>query len=1135
MVLASCADGSTSVEPDASLDVVAFADAATPGLDGAGGAGELPPSDRTEDICSEGGGCFGDPCEDAANCYSGLCAEHMGESVCTKTCDEDCPTGWSCEQVNDGADPIYMCVSNVEHLCRPCLSAEDCTSISNEAVCVTYGAEGSFCGAVCEIDSDCPTGFVCQESISDRGGASSQCVDEDGVCECSTRSSSLGLVTQCSITNDLGTCSGHRQCLDSGLSACDASEPHDELCNGLDDDCDAETDEGLGESSCGDGACAQTIANCAEGLSQFCEPYLGASAETCNGIDDDCDSATDEDQGEIACGVGACTHSLASCLDGVTSSCDPLEGAADELCDDLDNDCDGETDESLEALVCGLGVCQHSVVACVAGESQTCDPLEGAQDETCDGLDDDCDGETDEDQVTPTCVDGLVQVCNPFQGAVAELCNGVDDDCDSETDESLGESTCGSGVCHHTVTHCEEGVSQQCDPYEGATEELCNGLDDDCDSTTDEDQGETTCGAGVCEHTVPSCTQGAATTCDPLQGAKTETCNGLDDDCDSETDEALEEITCGEGICTHTIASCLGGALQFCNPYDGAAPETCNGIDDDCDGATDEGQGTVDCGEGVCAHTVDNCLTGELQTCDPFEGQDPEVCNGLDDDCDGLTDEDQGELACGVGQCEHTIPTCVGGEVQLCDSFEGTVPEVCDGLDNDCDGETDEGLGETQCGTGACDHSVTACVNGQLQPCDPFEGVTADTCDGIDNNCDGATDEDLGQTQCGAGTCVHSVDNCVDGVVQVCDPFEGATEDLCDGVDNDCDSLTDEGLGETLCGEGACVHSVDNCIGGEVQVCDPFEGVSDDICDGVDNDCDSLTDEDLGQTECGEGPCLHSVEYCVAGVVQDCDPFLGASPDTCDGVDNDCDSLTDEDLGVTQCGVGACEHDVANCIGGVVQTCDPFLGATDDICDGIDNDCNGGTDEGCPTLGEQVTDPGFDSVSGQVCGAPEYAGPIDIGGSWNAFVVDTHPSNGYGCGSMCAGASDATGYAGGANGAGCNSWVYQCMTIPSYSTITLSYDYMTSSNYGGTVHRVVVGGGCSEGPPSGANWRPYTGDQLFYNPAKPGGWTHFEHDLTTELAEHQGQTIMVGLYTNNSWASAYYPKSYIDNVHLVAE
>ncbi|MCP4917397.1 MAG: hypothetical protein GY913_10780, partial [Proteobacteria bacterium] len=194
----------------------------------------------------------------------------------------------------------------------------------------------------------------------------------------------------------------------------------------------------------------------------------------CDGVDDDCDGETDEGcdclDGELRpCGpdLGACRSGSATCLNGAWGPCVGALGPGDETCDGTDEDCDGETDEGLEARLCALqlGLCAGAVQAC-GGEDGwlDCEPADYGPEHVaeegnahCDGLDNDCDGESDE---ACACAPGAVQRCGLERGeceageqlcgpegwglceggtaAVAELCDGLDNDCDGAVDESAG-------------------------------------------------------------------------------------------------------------------------------------------------------------------------------------------------------------------------------------------------------------------------------------------------------------------------------------------------------------------------------------------------------------------------------------------------------------------------------------------------------------------------------------------------------------------------------------------------------------------------------------------------------------------------------------------------------------------------
>jgi hypothetical protein len=856
---------------------------------------------------------------------------------------------------------------------------------------------------------------------------------------------------------------------------CDDADPDihpeaDEYCNGIDDDCDEEIDEegavdapswyadvdgdGYGDPDSSVAACEQPsgysddASDCDDGDPDV---FPGAD-EYCNGVDDDCDDDIDEDEAvdvstwyEDADGDGygdvdSATTACAAPSDHVadSSDCNDTSGVsypgADELCDGLDNDCDGEVDEDvvdgatwyLDADGDGYGDAGSSTTttACeqpsgYVGDDTDCDDADPDinpwVEELCDGDDNDCDGDVDEADAADAPVwyadadgdgygdpDSTTTACSMPSGHVAdsgdcddadpdtspeadEHCDGFDNDCDGDVDEddAVDGDTFyadvdgdGYGDPDSTTTACTEPSgygtdSSDCDDDAAAifpgADEHCNGVDDDCDGDVDEDDavdastfyadadgdGYGDAGSTTTACSLPSGYAVSPADCDDadpdIYPGSDEYCDGFDNDCDGDVDEddAVDapgwyldgdgdgygddsSVTVACSAPSDTVAS--GGDCDDGNPdINPGEDEVCDGDDNDCDGTVDEddavdgatfyadsdGDGYGDAGSTTTACSVPSGYCADSTDCDDGDGaQHPgadERCNGEDDDCDGAVDEDGAVDAPtwyldadgdGYGDPGTSAVACSAPAGHISDSSDcddvdpGVYPgadETCDGEDDDCDGDIDED-----------------------------DAVDAPTWY-ADSDGDSYGDPGSGSAACSApsGTVADSGD---------CDDSDAAihpgADELCDGVDNDCDGATDEadavdgstwyrdGDGD---GYGASATTTTSCsqpvgyVADDTDCDDSAPAVhpgADEICNSMDDDCDGDIDEDpVGAPTWyadadgdGFGDPSSSVTDCAqpSGTVSsstDCDdaapevhPF---ATEHCNGVDDDCDGAID--------------------------------------------------------------------------------------------------------------------------------------------------------------------------------------------------------------------------------------------------
>ena len=418
---------------------------------------------------------------------------------------------------------------------------------------------------------------------------------------------------------------------DGGVGGGDATGPTDgggeadacassgiEQCDGLDNDCNGLIDDGVlpgtGNScSTNVGACVEGVTECSAG-----EIVCGGGAvipinETCDGVDNNCNGSVDEGNpgGGNSCGTdtGECVAGVTQCI-GAALDCVGDVGGGAESCDGRDNDCDGMFDEGTGGGQCGpssdMGLCEFGMLSCIGGQIQCQNAVQPIT-EVCDAMDHDCDGNN----------------LNGYNLNVDALnCGMCGHNCNNDP-TPMGDNTairqcvagqCAIGLCATDYHDLNDDYADGCEygpcEFQG-NQEACNGVDDDCDDTVDEDLGtppalcvqegecagtEATCsGLGGWE-----CTYGATVSTDAMGNILPEVdCDGRDNDCDGFVDEAFGTLgaACDDG----QLGTCRGTGTIVCNgaetstecmitsPGGLAGTETCDNTDEDCDGTIDEG------------------------------------------------------------------------------------------------------------------------------------------------------------------------------------------------------------------------------------------------------------------------------------------------------------------------------------------------------------------------------------------------------------------------------------------------------------------------------------------------------------------------------------------------------------------
>ena len=270
---------------------------------------------------------LGWPCSADSECLFGPClpAGPGNGRVCSASCglgaDAGCDKGYECKQAADAG--AFLCAPPIRVQCLPCASDSDCNALGD--LCTAIGDAGTFCTTDCSLTGLCAEGSVCRSTAPGRR----QCIPQSNTCECSQVTA--GLTRACKRTNPLATCFGVETCQPDGTwDGCDALNASQEICDGLDNDCDGLTDQAddslstvgiAGYPNCTKGLTCTGLWSCRgfeDGGFGFQCSAPDPQQEVCNGADDDCNGQIDDglrnSSGEYT-SVRACGTCATDCFD----------------------------------------------------------------------------------------------------------------------------------------------------------------------------------------------------------------------------------------------------------------------------------------------------------------------------------------------------------------------------------------------------------------------------------------------------------------------------------------------------------------------------------------------------------------------------------------------------------------------------------------------------------------------------------------------------------------------------------------------------------------------------------------------------------------------------------------------------
>jgi len=531
--LAACGDDEGAVGPKPAADAASGTDVQQPGLDtvDAGPETEVTPGtdaaiDQAGDVAAACPGSAGCACADDKACGTGgKCLATASGKTCAKTCTSTCDAGFVCKKV-EAADTATFCVPSLLTVCAPCSAHKDCqVAGQTDALCLSYGDAGKFCGGACTDDASCGSEYACVE-VTDEGKTSKQCKLKaaQAVCSCSAWAKSAGTQTECKSSNAEGSCGATRKCAADGLEVCKAATPVAETCNGQDDNCDGKTDVLAATATCS--------------VEAFKD---GGSGKACTKDADctDAGEACDEAAAKCKTLLGKCTGSKPTCGADGKLVCDAAPPAG-ETCNGKDDDCNGATDEGLcddsnacTDNVCDGKACSNPANSAPCDDKNACTSGDACDKGNCTGKAKDCD---DKDACT-------ADSCDTNSGSCAT--KNYEGSC-SDSNACTGGDVC--GLATGGAWTCLPGANAvKCDDNNVCTDDSCDGQKG-CQNKPN--AGTAPCyggpggtqDIGLCKAGSKQCKDGAlGSTCvGEVLPTATEACNGVDDSCNGQVDEGCK-------------------------------------------------------------------------------------------------------------------------------------------------------------------------------------------------------------------------------------------------------------------------------------------------------------------------------------------------------------------------------------------------------------------------------------------------------------------------------------------------------------------------------------------------------------------------------------------------------------------